>query len=72
MDATKKSLIEETIASDDLIANQRSAEILEGYKKISDIIARTYIAMGKNKPVQAMSASTGSDKILAYVFPSTH
>ena len=68
----KSELIDRLVTNDDLLVNSRTFEILEGYEKISDIISRTHAAMGKNQQVKVTTASSGSDKIIAYASPSTH
>jgi hypothetical protein len=52
--------------------NTQLSEILDYYSKVSDIVERTYAAMGKKSSFRIVSSSTTSEKLYTNVFSSTH
>ena len=59
-------------SKEDVDANARVLEIYDTYDKVSGILERTHIAMGKKRKFVMSSSSSGSEKIVAHASPSTH
>ena len=71
--ADKKEIITTKLLSKETIEKNKTAlEIVDFYTKVSDIIERTHIAMGKKASFRVTSSSTINEKLKTNVFSSTH
>lgn len=68
----KKNINITTLLPKEVIAkNDKAVELVEYYTKVSGIIERTHIAMGKKTTFKLTNSSTNSEKLNANVFAST-
>ena len=52
--------------------NKVALDMVDFYTKVSDIIERTYIAMGKKRAFKIVSSSTKNQKLNTNAYASTH
>lgn len=72
MSDKKEILTTKLLAKEILDKNQSALDIVDYYSKVTDIIERTYLAMGKKQSFRISSSSTINEKLKSNVFSSTH
>jgi len=71
--ADKKEIITTKLLSKETVDKNKTAlDIVEFYTKVTDIIERTYFAMGKKTSFRVSSSSTINEKLKTNLFASTH
>lgn len=70
---TKKEIITTKLLSKEVVEQNKVAlDLVDNYTKVSDIIERTYIAMGKKSTYRITSSSTQNQKLNTNAYASTH
>ena len=70
---TKKEIITTKLLSKEVIEQNKAAiDIVDFYAKVSDIIERTHVAMGKKSSYRIASSSTKNQKINTNTYASTY
>ncbi len=72
MRLSKENITTKLIPADAIESNKEAFEVLEYYSKVSDIIERTHVAMGKRNSFKIVNASTKNQKLCTNVYASTH
>jgi hypothetical protein len=71
--ATKKEIITTKLLSKEVVEQNKVAlDLVSGYTKVSDIIERTYIAMGKINSYRITISATKNQKLNTNSYASTH
>ena len=69
----KKEIITTKLLSKEIVEQNKVAlDIVDFYTKVSDIIERTHIAMGRKTCYRVASSSTQNQKLNTNVFASTN
>ena len=68
----KENLTTRLLSKEAAEQSQTAIEIVKYYVKVSDIIERTLIAMGKKSAFKIESSSTTNQKLNTHVYGSTH
>lgn len=69
----KKEIITTKLLSKEVIEQNKIAlDIVDFYARVSDIIERTYVAMGKKSSYRVTSSSTKNQKLNTNICASTH
>ena len=72
MDSKKESLTSTLLSKDVIEKNVTALDIVNLHGKVSDIIERTHIAMGKKSSYKIASSSTKNQKLNTNAYASTH
>lgn len=72
MTSLKESLTSKILPKEIVDKNQTALELVRYYTKVSDIIERTHIAMGKKSTYKIESSSTTNQKLNTNSYGSTH
>ena len=68
----KENLTSQILPKEIVDQSQSAIEMVKYYAKVSDIIERTHIAMGKKSTFKIESASTKNLKLNTNLYGSTH
>ncbi len=68
----KENLTSQILPKEIIDQSQSAMELLKYYSKVSDIIERTHIAMGKKSAFKIESSSTKNLKLNTNTYGSTH
>ena len=68
----KESLTTKILSKEIVRKNKRALDIVSYYSKVSEIIERTHIAMGKKSSFKTQSSSTKNQKLNTNAYASTH
>ena len=70
---TKKEIITTELLSKEVVGQNRVAlDIVDYYTKVTDIIERTHVAMGKKKSFIVTNSTTSNQKLNTNAYASTH
>lgn len=72
MSDKKNILITKLLSKEIIEKNKLSIDILDFYLKVSDIVTRTHIAMGKKASFKISTSVTTNEKLNTDVFASTY
>lgn len=72
MTSLKESLTSKILPKEIVDKSQTALELVRYYAKVSDIIERTHIAMGKKSTYKIESSSTTNQKLNTNSYGSTH
>ena len=72
MTSIKETLTSKLLSKDAIEQNRVALDMVNFHKKISDIIERTHIAMGKKSSYKIASSSTKNQKLNTNAYASTH
>lgn len=68
----KENLTSKILPKDIVYQSQKAIEMAKYYAKVSDMIERTHIAMGKKSAFKIDSSSTTNQKLNTSAYGSTH
>jgi len=72
MTTIKESLTSKILPKDVIVQSQTALNLVRYFSKVSDIIERTHIAMGKKSVYKIESSSTRNQKLNTNSYGSTH
>ncbi|MDP2424165.1 MAG: hypothetical protein U1C46_06200 [Bacteroidales bacterium] len=72
MTSLKESLTSKILPKEIVDKSQTALDLVRYYSKVSDIIERTHIAMGKKSAYKIESSSTTNQKLNTNSYGSTH
>lgn len=72
MTTLKEVLTTKILSKEILDQNEKTLDMISNYSKVSDIIERTHIAMGKKSTFRIEISSTKNQKLNTNAYAATH
>jgi hypothetical protein len=69
---SKNSITTSLLSAEIVKDNQIAMDLVNSYSKVSEIITRTHIAMGKKSTFKLTNSSTNNPKLNVNIFAKTH
>ncbi|MBI2271439.1 MAG: hypothetical protein HYU69_13935 [Bacteroidetes bacterium] len=72
MTLKKENITTQLLSKEVVEQNKVALEMVDFYAKVSDIIERTHVAMGKKSSYRVVGSSTKNQKLNTNAYASTH